>query len=170
MDRLAPIRAKILDSVQLKRHLSIWRFLDKKIVFTNGCFDILHRGHIEYLAKAAGYGDILIIGLNTDGSVRRLKGESRPVQDENSRAIILAALSFVHAVVLFDEDTPYKLIEKIQPDVLIKGGDYKIEDIVGYDLVKAKGGKTVSLDFVKGYSTTDIINKTNSTKPLYDKS
>lgn len=170
MDKLDPIRIKILNSLQLNRQLAIWRFLGKKIVFTNGCFDILHRGHIEYLAKAAGYGDVLIIGLNTDQSVRRLKGDSRPVQDENARALLLASLSFVSAIVLFDEDTPYKLIEKVQPDVLVKGGDYKIKDIVGYDLVKAKGGKVISLDFVKGYSTSDIINKTNSSNPANGKS
>ncbi len=164
MDKLEPIRTKILDSVHLSRQLAIWRFLEQKIVFTNGCFDILHRGHIEYLAKAAGYGDVLIIGLNTDNSVRRLKGPSRPVQDENARAMILASLNFVHAVTLFDEETPYKLIEKVQPDVLVKGGDYKIEDIVGYDLVKAKGGQVVTLEFVKGYSTTGIINKTYTPK------
>ncbi len=164
MDKLEPIRTKILDSVHLSRQLAIWRFLEQKIVFTNGCFDILHRGHIEYLSKAAGYGDVLIIGLNTDNSVRRLKGPSRPVQDENARAMILASLNFVHAVTLFDEDTPYKLIEKVQPDVLVKGGDYKIEDIVGYDLVKAKGGQVVTLEFIKGYSTTGIINKTDTLK------
>ena len=170
MDKLDPIRTKILNSRQLSRQLAIWRFLNKKIIFTNGCFDILHRGHIEYLAKAAGYGDVLIIGLNTDDSVRRLKGDSRPVQDENARALLLAALSFVSAVVLFDEDTPYKLIEKVLPDVLVKGGDYKIEDIVGYDLVKAKGGEIITIDFIKGYSTTDIINKTNTPKPTHGKS
>ena len=112
----------------------------RKIVFTNGCFDVLHRGHIQYLAKAAALGDSLVIGLNTDASVKKLKGPSRPYLDEDTRALILASLGFVTAVVLFDEDTPYDLIKRIQPDVLVKGGDYKTEEIVGYDMVKAKGG------------------------------
>ncbi len=149
---------KIFDFNTIKPVLAYWRFKNKKIVFTNGCFDILHRGHVEYLAKAASEGDVLIIGLNTDASVKRLKGPSRPVQDEKSRALILAALSFVHAVVYFDEDTPYNLIQLVQPDVLIKGGDYNPEQIVGYDIVKDKGGLTKTIDFVPGYSTTNILN------------
>jgi len=164
MDKLEPIRKKIFESEQLARQLSVWRFLLQKTVFTNGCFDILHRGHIEYLAKAADYGDILIIGLNTDSSARRLKGPSRPVQDQNTRALILASLHFVDAIILFDEDTPYKLIEMIQPDILVKGGDYKPEDIAGQDLVKARGGKIITIDLVKGNSTTGIIKKIVSAK------
>ncbi len=159
MDQLEIIRNKIFDREQLTRQLAVWRFLEKKIVFTNGCFDILHRGHIEYLAEAAGYGDILIIGLNTDNSVRRLKGPSRPVQDEHARAFILASLHIVTAVTLFEEDTPYNLIKIVQPDVLVKGGDYKSEDIVGSDVVKAKDGKVITIDFVKGFSTSGIIDK-----------
>ena len=135
-----------------------------KIVFSNGCFDILHRGHVEYLSKAADLGDVLIIGLNTDASVRRLKGESRPVNGQESRALLLAALSFVDAVVFFDEDTPYNLINKVQPDVLVKGKDYKPEDVVGYDIVTSKGGKVITIDLVDGFSTTNIINKINGLK------
>jgi rfaE bifunctional protein nucleotidyltransferase chain/domain len=129
-----------------------------KIVFTNGCFDILHRGHVEYLQKAKTFGDKLVVGLNSDASVRRLKGETRPIQDEKSRKIILEALRFVDEVIIFDEDTPYELIKKIQPDVLVKGADYKPEDIVGYDIVKAKGGEVRTVEFVDGHSTSKIVN------------
>ena len=128
-------------------------------MFSNGCFDILHCGHVEYLAKAAAFGDVMIIGLNTDASVKRLKGPSRPVNDEYARAFVLAGLEFVSAVVLFDEDTPYNLIKKVQPDFLVKGSDYKPENIVGYDIVTAKGGKVVTVDLVEGYSTTKTIEK-----------
>ncbi|MBK7172785.1 MAG: D-glycero-beta-D-manno-heptose 1-phosphate adenylyltransferase [Bacteroidales bacterium] len=138
------------------RLLSIWRFKSKKIVFTNGCFDILHLGHIDYLAKASELGDILIIGLNTDDSVRKLKGAGRPIQDEVSRAMTLASMRFVDAVVYFGEDTPYELIKTISPDVLVKGADYKPEDIVGYDVVNSKGGEIVTLDYIDGYSTSAI--------------
>ena len=144
---------------ELANQLKEWRLSGKKIVFTNGCFDILHRGHIEYLAKAADMGDILIIGLNTDRSVKRLKGESRPVNDQHARALLLAALSFVDAVTLFDEDTPYYLIKTVMPDLLVKGGDYKIEDIVGHDIVEANGGKVVTIPLTEGYSTTKTIGK-----------
>jgi rfaE bifunctional protein nucleotidyltransferase chain/domain len=138
------------------RLLSIWRFKSKKIVFTNGCFDILHLGHIDYLAKASELGDILVIGLNTDDSVRKLKGAGRPIQDEVSRAMTLASLRFVDAVVYFGEETPYELIKTINPDVLVKGADYKPEDIVGYDIVHSKGGEIVTLDYIDGYSTSAI--------------
>lgn len=159
MDKLDVLKSKIINSDKLEAFLAYLRFKNQKIVFTNGCFDIIHRGHIEYLAQAANYGDVLIIGLNTDKSVQRIKGTSRPVQDEDARAITLAAMHFIHAVVLFDEDTPYNLIKKVQPDVLIKGSDYNAENIVGYDIVKAKGGKVITIDFIDGYSTTSIINK-----------
>lgn len=151
------IQNKILSADELQRHLILWRFKGKKIVFTNGCFDILHLGHIDYLIKAADAGDVLIIGLNTDASVRKLKGEGRPVNNEQARALILASLVFVSAVVLFDDDTPYNLIKKIQPDVLVKGNDYKIEEIAGYDIVLAKGGKVITVDLLAGYSTTGLI-------------
>ncbi len=159
MNILEIIKSKIVNKDNLKTLLSLWKFKEKKIVFTNGCFDIIHRGHVEYLAEAASYGDILIIGLNTDDSVKRIKGGNRPLQDEYSRAIILASLFFVNNVILFNEDTPYDLIKLVQPDILIKGSDYKPEDIVGYDIVKAKGGEIITIDFVPGYSTTNIIKK-----------
>jgi rfaE bifunctional protein nucleotidyltransferase chain/domain len=159
MPKLAVIQEKILSVDRIDRWLAVSRFKGRKIVFTNGCFDVLHRGHITYLAKAAALGDALVIGLNTDASVKRLKGPSRPVQDEDTRALILASLGFVGAVVLFDEDTPYDLIKKVQPDVLVKGGEYKVEDIVGYDVVKAKGGKVLTINMVEGFSSTGIIQK-----------
>ena len=159
MNNLERVQAKILDREKLENQLAIWRFKSQKIVFTNGCFDLLHLGHIDYLSKAKDLGDILIIGVNTDDSVRRLKGESRPITDENSRSSIIASLQFVNAVVLFDEDTPYELIKQVQPDVLVKGSDYKPEDIVGYDIVKAKGGEIVTIDYLEDYSTTDIEKK-----------
>lgn len=159
MPKLAVIQEKILSGDRLDRWLAVSRFKGRKIVFTNGCFDVLHRGHITYLAKAAALGNALVIGLNTDASVKRLKGPSRPVQDEETRALVLASLGFVTAVVLFDEDTPYDLIKRIQPDVLVKGGEYKIEDIVGYDVVKGKGGTVLTIDMVEGFSSTGIIQK-----------
>ncbi len=159
MQQLDIIQSKILSGEELNRKLAYWQFKAMKIVFTNGCFDILHAGHVEYLAKAASEGNILIIGLNTDASVRKLKGSHRPINDENARALIMASLNFVSAVVLFDEDTPYNLIKLIQPDILIKGSDYKPEDIVGYDILKAKGGEVKTINLVPGYSTTAIEQK-----------
>jgi len=159
MDKLEIIKSKIITMEDLRSRLSLWRFKEQKVVFTNGCFDIIHRGHIEYLAKAAGYGDILIVGVNTDNSTKRLKGNNRPIQDEYSRAIILSSFQFVNNVILFEEDTPYELIKFIQPDVLIKGQDYKPEDIVGYDIVSTKGGKIITIDFINGYSTSSLINR-----------
>ena len=134
----------------------------KKIVFTNGCFDILHVGHKRYLQKAATLGDMLIVGINSDASVRRLKGSSRPINSERDRAELLSALAFVDYVVIFEEDTPYNLIKEIQPDILVKGGDYKPEEVVGKDIVEARGGRLELISFVEGKSTTNIINKFNS--------
>ena len=131
----------------------------KKIVFTNGCFDILHVGHKRYLQQAATLGDMLVVGVNSDDSVRRLKGPERPVNSEKDRAEMLSALGFVDYVVIFGEDTPYELIKKIQPDVLVKGGDYKPEEVVGRDIVEARGGRLELIQFVEGKSTTNIINK-----------
>lgn len=131
----------------------------RKVVFTNGCFDILHVGHIRYLQEARAQGDMLVIGLNTDQSVKRLKGPDRPLQNENARAEILAALACVDYVTLFDEETPEKLIHEIRPDVLVKGGDYSIETIVGAPFVQSYGGEVKALQFVDGYSTTSIIKK-----------
>lgn len=159
MNYFEKINNKLLDGEKLAKWLDDCHKNGKKIVFSNGCFDILHRGHVEYLAKAAAFGDVMIIGLNTDASVKRLKGPSRPVNDEKSRAFVLAGLEFVSAVVLFDEDTPYNLIKTVQPDVLVKGSDYKPENIVGYDIVTAKGGKVETIDLVEGFSTTKTIEK-----------
>lgn len=160
MNKLNVIKSKIEnDKSELLKKLNIYRFQDKKIVFTNGCFDILHRGHVEYLAQAASLGHILVIGLNSDQSVTRLKGENRPVQDEKGRAVVLASLAFVSHVVLFDEDTPYELINEIKPDILVKGSDYNEDEIVGADIVKASGGKVVTINFIDGYSTSKIIEK-----------
>ncbi len=160
MKNLDIVKNKILDEHRLRRMLNLWRFQQKKIVFTNGCFDLLHLGHIDYLSKAKDQGDILMVGVNTDASVQRLqKGENRPLTDETSRSMIVASLRFVDAVVLFDEDTPYELIKTVRPDVLVKGADYKPEEIVGYDIVKAKGGRVVTIDLLPGYSTTAIEKK-----------
>lgn len=162
MGHIEKIYDKILDRKSLEERLDSWRKETKNIVFSNGCFDILHRGHVEYLSKAADLGDVLVIGLNTDASVRRLKGPSRPVNDEHSRAFVMAALEFVDAIVFFEEDTPYELIKFVQPDILVKGNDYKAEDIVGYDIVTAKGGKVITIELVEGFSTTNTIKKINN--------
>jgi rfaE bifunctional protein nucleotidyltransferase chain/domain len=159
MHKLDVITRKILAGTELDRWLAVTGFKRKTIVFTNGCFDILHVGHIQYLSQAADLGDVLVVGLNTDNSVKKLKGPSRPYLDEQSRALTLASLGFVSAVVLFDEETPYNLIKKIQPHYLVKGGDYKAEDIIGYDIVKARGGHIMTIPLVDGYSSTGIINK-----------
>ncbi|MEG1909356.1 MAG: D-glycero-beta-D-manno-heptose 1-phosphate adenylyltransferase, partial [Bacteroidales bacterium] len=147
MNTLEFLQSKIKSGLTLERQLAYWRFRNEKIVFTNGCFDLLHPGHIEYLAKASDLGDVLIIGLNTDASVKRLKGEGRPIQNQEARALVLAALGNVNGVVFFDEDTPLELIKQIQPDVLVKGGDYEVKDIVGYEEVKAKGGQVLTIPF-----------------------
>jgi D-glycero-beta-D-manno-heptose 1-phosphate adenylyltransferase len=131
----------------------------KKIVFTNGVFDIVHRGHVEYLTKAKALGDVLLIGMNTDASVQRLKGPRRPVVSQDDRAFVLAALRVVDYVCLFDEDTPYNLIKAVVPDVLVKGSDWAIDDIVGKDIVEAAGGKVQTIDFVPNRSSTNIIQK-----------
>jgi D-glycero-beta-D-manno-heptose 1-phosphate adenylyltransferase len=140
---------------QLKR----WRLLSKKIVFTNGVFDILHEGHIASLREAASHGDILIIGLNADASVKRLKGESRPVNNQHSRALLLASMLMTDAVVIFEEDTPYNLITAVLPDVLVKGGDYTIDQIVGAKEVMANGGEVIIAPILEGFSTTSIIER-----------
>ncbi len=148
---------KIFTSTQtLQQQVQQWQTAGQKVVFTNGCFDILHRGHVDYLAKAADCGDKLIIGVNTDASVSALKGPSRPIQDEQSRLQILASLQCVDAVILFNDATPYNLIKTLQPDVLVKGSDYKPENIVGFDIVTAKGGQVKTIDFIDGFSTSAI--------------
>ncbi|WP_430812360.1 MULTISPECIES: D-glycero-beta-D-manno-heptose 1-phosphate adenylyltransferase [unclassified Carboxylicivirga] len=159
MTQLDTIQAKIQSRKTAQSTVKQWAEKDETIVFTNGCFDIVHRGHIDYLSKARDLGTKLILGLNTDASVQRLKGPKRPVVDEQSRAILMAALQFIDLVVLFDEDTPYELIKALQPDILVKGSDYNAEDIVGYDILMAKGGKVETIDFVEGFSTTSIVEK-----------
>lgn len=131
----------------------------KTVAFTNGCFDILHAGHVTYLRQAAKLADALVVGLNSDASVRRLKGPTRPVNAQDDRALVLASLRSVDYVCIFDEDTPYELVKAVQPDVLVKGGDYLIEQIVGADIVTARGGRVLSLPFVEGKSTTAIIER-----------
>lgn len=150
---------KILPAEQMDYNIAYWRFKELRVVFTNGCFDIIHRGHIEYLAKARELGDILVVGINTDESVKRIKGDGRPLQDQDSRALILASISFVGAVIFFNEDTPYELIKKIQPDILVKGGDYKPKEIVGFDVVQKKGGTVKTIEFIDGFSSSSMIQK-----------
>ncbi len=150
---------KIYSLEKLQQIIAEWKQAGDKIVFTNGCFDILHLGHIDYLEKAAEKGDRLVIGLNTDASVRKLKGEKRPINNEYARSRVLAALGFVDAVVSFAEDTPYELIRTVQPTTLVKGSDYLAENIVGADIVISNGGSVETIDLVDGYSTTDIISK-----------
>jgi rfaE bifunctional protein nucleotidyltransferase chain/domain len=152
-------RQKILAWDSVDQWVAYWRFLEQRIVFTNGCFDLLHLGHVAYLEEASKLGDVLIVGLNSDASVQRLKGPSRPIQPQEARARILAALEFVEAVVVFDEDTPLRLIQRIAPDVLVKGGDYTPETVVGADFVRERGGEVVILPFIPGYSTTGLIER-----------
>ncbi|MFN5334778.1 MAG: D-glycero-beta-D-manno-heptose 1-phosphate adenylyltransferase [Bacteroidota bacterium] len=147
---------KILTIEHLSHIIFQWKFFKKKIVFTNGCFDLLHAGHIHSLNAAAALGDKLIVGLNSDASVKRLKGENRPLQTEQNRALILASLSMVDAVVIFDEDTPLEIIKNIMPDVLAKGGDYTPETIVGAKEVIANGGKVEIIPLIPGLSTTNL--------------
>lgn len=164
VDKNEKMRSKIVDREEALSMLSIWHYMGLKVVFTNGCFDILHKGHVDYLSRAASLGDRMIVGLNTDKSVGTLKGPNRPVQDERSRAEIMAALFFVDAVVLFDEETPFDLINFLKPDILVKGSDYTLDKIVGADVVLQNGGRVETMDFIDGYSTSNIINKIKNTK------
>ena len=159
MQKLQWIERKIYSREELVRECNVWRATQKKLVFTNGCFDILHHGHLDLLARAADFGNILILGLNTDNSVQRLKGPDRPVTNELDRAFQVASLLCVDAVCLFDEDTPGELIKAIRPDVLVKGGDYTIDKIVGADFVQSYGGSVEIIPFVQGYSTTSVIDR-----------
>ena len=143
----------------MQRKKLLNNFLNKKIVFTNGCFDIIHRGHVEYLEEAKRLGDILIIGLNSDNSVKRIKGENRPINNEEDRKKVLLALKSVNDVIIFNEDTPLELIKKIRPNVLVKGGDWEIKNIIGAEFVIGLGGEVYSLMFREGFSTTNIIKK-----------
>ncbi len=162
-DKLSILEKKIRSKEQLLPLLHIWKFQESRVVFTNGCFDLLHLGHIDYLAKAAALGNKLVIGLNSDESTRLLKGPNRPITDQNSRAHLLAALFFVDAVVLFDEQTPYELIKWVEPDILVKGADYTIDQIVGADLVLGNGGEVKTIEYLPGYSTSAIETKIRNT-------
>ncbi|MGC4104661.1 D-glycero-beta-D-manno-heptose 1-phosphate adenylyltransferase [Ferruginibacter sp.] len=159
MRSVQSIPDKIFTGETLQAQLKRWRLLNKKIVFTNGVFDILHEGHIASLSEAASHGNILIVGVNADASVKRLKGESRPVNGQNSRALVLASLVMTDAVIIFEEDTPYNLITAVMPDVLVKGGDYTIDTIVGAKEVIANGGQVVIAPILEGFSTTSIIER-----------
>lgn len=147
----------IVTRVELLERLALFRKEGKRVVFTNGCFDILHRGHVEYLAAARAHGDVLIVALNSDDSVRRLKGPGRPINPVEDRAAVLDALRAVDFVIVFDEDTPYRLIEAVEPDVLVKGGDYTVETVVGADLVQARGGRVVIVPLLAGRSTSGLL-------------
>ena len=159
MDNLKKIQSKILSLDELKEIRRKLKDDNKTVVFSNGCFDILHLGHVQYLSKAADLGEVLIIGLNTDASVSKIKGLARPVQNNETRAMILASLQFVNFVVFFEEETPYNLIGEILPDILVKGSDYNIDSIVGADVVLQNGGKVLTIELTEGFSTTNIINK-----------
>lgn len=162
MSALALVQEKILDWEQAKWQCELWKKSGAKIIFTNGCFDLIHYGHLQYLAEASRLGDKLVIGLNSDQSVARLKGRHRPIKDEKNRGALLASLLFVDLVVKFEEDTPLELIKSLLPDVLVKGGDYVIDDIVGAKEVMANGGKVQTLSFVEGYSTSALEAKIRS--------
>ena len=153
---------KVLSNQSLEQAIADFKKSGKKIVFTNGCFDLLHIGHVRYLEQAKSLGDILIVGINTDASVQVLKGPTRPIQNENDRAEILASLKSVDHTVLFGEQTPINLIKSVKPDILVKGGDWKKEQIVGWDFVESYGGSVQSLQFVDGKSTTNIIAKSKT--------
>lgn len=170
-ERLDFVRSKIVSVEQAERIVAMYQLKNEKVVFTNGCFDILHLGHITYLAEAAGLGTRLVVGINSDRSVKMLdKAPNRPINDELARMQVLAALGFIDLVVLFDNETPFELIYKLQPDILVKGGDYDATEmnskskkyIVGSDIVRKKGGSIVTINLVEGYSTTAIIEKSKS--------
>jgi len=150
---------KILGSKKLSGILNRLRSKGIKVVFTNGCFDILHVGHINYLSKARHTGGVLVVGLNSDPSVKKIKGKGRPINNERDRAKVLSALSCVDYICVFEEPTPLRLIKELKPDILVKGGDWKMEDIVGADYVKSRGGKVKNIPFIKGYSTTSLIKR-----------
>ena len=153
------LNSKILDKERLLVKLTDWKRDNKKIVFTNGCFDLIHLGHIEVIARSADQGDVLIIGVNTDNSIKRLKGKNRPIVEEISRAKQLAALEFVDAVVFFDQDTPIDLIKMINPNVITKGGDYNTDQVIGNEIVTQNNGEIVIIPLTQGYSTTSILEK-----------
>ena len=154
------IQSRIFENAEaFSAVLGTWKLANDSIVFTNGCFDLIHRGHIDSLAKAAELGDRLVVGLNSDTSVKFLKGKDRPLIDQQSRAILLASLRMVDAVIIFDEQTPYELIKSIVPDVLVKGAEYQMEEIAGYDIVLAAGGRIERVELTEGFSTSSLIEK-----------
>jgi D-beta-D-heptose 7-phosphate kinase/D-beta-D-heptose 1-phosphate adenosyltransferase len=157
--KLNKLKAKILNIKDLAKIINEWRLNGDKIVFTNGCFDLIHLGHLEILARSADLGDKLIVGINSDMSIKKIKGSSRPIIEEDSRAKQLAAIEFIDAVILFNEDTPYDLINILKPDILTKGGDYKKNDIVGNQLINKEQGEVVIIPLTQGYSTTSILEK-----------
>ena len=157
--KLNKLKAKIFNIKDLSKIINKWRLNGNKIVFTNGCFDLIHLGHLEILARSADLGDKLIVGINSDMSIKKIKGNSRPIIEEDSRAKQLAAIEFIDAVILFNEDTPYNLINILKPDVLTKGGDYKKNDIVGNELINKEQGEVVIIPLTQGYSTTSILEK-----------
>lgn len=159
MIQLNQVRTKISTPKELASKLLKWRANKETIVFTNGCFDLIHLGHIDYLTKAKDLGNRLVVGLNTDTSVQNIKGPNRPVKDQDSRANLLAAMQFIDAVIFFDEATPETLLSWVKPDVLVKGGDYTIEGIIGHEEVLARGGLVKTIPFLEGYSSTTIIDK-----------
>ena len=159
MNNLKNIKSKIYSLSDLKTQSDKWKENGEKIVFTNGCFDLVHRGHIEVLANTADLGDRLIIGINSDSSIKNLKAENRPIIDDTSRAILLASLQFVDAIVFFYDETPHKLIETLVPDVLSKGGDYKVTEIAGHEVVLENGGEVILVPFIDGFSSTNIVEK-----------
>jgi D-glycero-beta-D-manno-heptose 1-phosphate adenylyltransferase len=160
MTQLKVINKKIFYSVsEFEKTLNYYRFKNLNIVFTNGCFDIMHLGHVDYLSKAADLGNVLVVGLNSDDSVRKIKGNNRPISDIHSRSMVLASMSFVSAVLVFEEETPLNLIKFIKPDILVKGKDYTVDTIVGSDVVIEHGGKVITIDLVEGYSTSRIEDK-----------
>ena len=157
--KLNKLKAKIFNIKDLSKIINEWRLNGDKIVFTNGCFDLIHLGHLEILARSADLGDKLIVAINSDMSIKKIKGNSRPIIEEDSRAKQLAAIEFIDAVILFNEDTPYNLINILKPDVLTKGGDYKKNDIVGNQLINKEQGEVVIIPLTQGYSTTSILEK-----------
>jgi len=159
MSSLKKINTKFFSLEDLIVQADKWKKNREKIVFTNGCFDIMHRGHIEMLSHASMLGNKLIVGLNSDSSIRNLKGESRPILDEESRKILLAALAFIDAVILFSEETPLNIISSLKPDILVKGGDYQTNEIIGHKVVQENGGEVVLIPFINGFSTSSIIDK-----------
>ena len=169
-NHLQNLKDKIVPLSEVKEFIQTWKEMGMTVGFTNGCFDLIHKGHLTYLAKAANEVDILVLGLNSDVSVKRIKGDARPVKDEETRAMVLASMEFIEGVFIFDDETPYELIKKVKPNILFKGGDYDADCtdendpkyIVGSDIVKSKGGKVMTIPFVDGHSTTKLIEKSNS--------